>query len=486
MFTIAITDHIYKPSTTKMRTIYGTYTGVMILNSSMVHVNAFTCSRGYPTTMYRPRHQHVVLSSSEHTTCTSRTSTKLYYSDNNKNNSKRRITPADIEAIKHMADIIDVVESHNLPSFSRISPTRATAVCPFHDDTNPSLSISSEHRMYKCFSCGAGGDVFNFVREYRALQDGGASEKMSFIDAVDLVAKDYTDGSVIVSESSSLESNNRLSPKQKEQMEALQKKKERLKLANAAAADFYGSCLATLPAAGVARNHLRTRGVSPFIVRSFGLGYAPDCYFKRNERRGEGSLVERLRKMEFTANEIVEAGLATRQKSAKGSGIFKVDKSSDRATDSASSNSEEDYSILMDRFRGRLMVPIFDESGKWVTGFGGRIMEEETRQKSPSNFTSTYTPAKYVNSPESPVFSKKNTLFGSFLAKQSYTGSKDPDGPAIEANSQKQLVLVEGYFDVLSLHGVGIECATATMGTAITPEQLEIAAKTVGRGGMCA
>ena len=99
-----------------------------------------------------------------------------------------------IEEIKNKADIVSVIESYNLPQFVRTGPNKAKAICPFHDDTNPSLSIDGNRKIFKCFSCGKGGDVFHFVREYHHLTE--TSEKMSFVKSIQYVAEEFTDGSI--------------------------------------------------------------------------------------------------------------------------------------------------------------------------------------------------------------------------------------------------------------------------------------------------
>lgn len=110
-----------------------------------------------------------------------------------------RIPPEQLELIKESADIVSVVESYGLSGFRRHGDNRATAICPFHDDHNPSMSIDGQRGMYKCFACGAGGDVFNFVREYSALQ----SEPMTFYQAVRHVAQEFCDESLKLDFSSS-------------------------------------------------------------------------------------------------------------------------------------------------------------------------------------------------------------------------------------------------------------------------------------------
>ena len=129
-----------------------------------------------------------------------------------------RIPPEQLELIKESADIVSVVESYGLPGFRRHGDNRAQAICPFHDDHNPSLSIDGQRGMYKCFACGAGGDVFNFVREYSALQ----SEPMTFYQAVRHVAQEFTDENLNLDFSSS--STTRMS---NEERQALNEKKNR-------------------------------------------------------------------------------------------------------------------------------------------------------------------------------------------------------------------------------------------------------------------
>lgn len=124
------------------------------------------------------------------------------------------------------------------------------------------------------------------------------------------------------------------------------------------------------------------------------------------------------------------------------------------------STKELDYDCIMDRFRGRLVVPILDATGKHILGFGGRLLPTFNNNKAP----------KYINSPDSPVFQKKNVLFGQHLASQRQQASARPD----------PLVLVEGYMDAVALWSVGYESVVATMGTSISPDQLQAAAAACG------
>lgn len=459
---------------------------------------------------------HAHASGDETTTSNNNTDTDSGQSNSTSSSSYKKnglqVTPELVADLKSSIPLTQVIESFNLPQFRQTSPTRAVALCPFHNDNNPSMHIDDERGLYKCFSCGAGGDVFNFIREYKLVEEGG--EKMGFIDAVKFVAEEYADGTLSsggVGESSF--GSSRFRSQRGEGGAELTKdqkaKRERLALANAAAAEFYGKCLASLPAAGAARSHLRARGVQPETVRRFALGFAPDAYFGQQGRHGarakwgEGSLVDRLKGVGFTAEEIVDAGLATRvnrkhekkelnNDDTKPSGGRALADASESQT-IETNNEEESYADLMDRFRGRLVVPIFDDDGRRVVGFGGRHIDGPASSTLADSGDKNFTPAKYLNSPESQIFSKKEVLFGVPAAKKAIdkrrvdyakaTLGSAPLAPTQSSTARAPcLVVVEGYFDVISLASAGIEEAVASMGTALTQEQLGIAAKVVGPG----
>ena len=209
--------------------------------------------------------------------------------------------------LKDSADIVFVIESYDLEGFARKGDNRALAVCPFHNDRNPSLNIDGNRRLYKCFSCGAGGDVFNFVREFGKLK----GQEMSFYEAVRHVSSEFGDGNIGTGSTSS-SGGSRMSDEKRQELQA---KKERVALANAAAATFYTRCLAQ-PSGGRARSHLQSRGLPAVAARAFALGYAPDVYFGGgpNSQWGVGSLVDTLKDFEFTAQEILDSGLAIQTK----------------------------------------------------------------------------------------------------------------------------------------------------------------------------
>jgi hypothetical protein len=209
--------------------------------------------------------------------------------------------------LKESADIVSVIESYGLEGFERKGDNRAMAVCPFHNDRNPSLNIDGNRRLYKCFSCGAGGDVFNFVREFGKLK----GQEMSFYEAVRHVSSEFGDGKIGTGSTSS-SGGSRMSDEKRQELQA---KKERVALANAAAATFYTQCLAQ-PSGGRARSHLQSRGLPAVAARAFALGFAPDVYFGGgpNSQWGVGSLVDHLKDFGFTAQEILDSGLAIQTK----------------------------------------------------------------------------------------------------------------------------------------------------------------------------
>lgn len=454
-------------------------------------------------------------------------------SQSNTNNG--HIPTETIEEIKTYADIVTVIESYDLPFFSRSSDGyRAKCICPFHNDRNPSLNIDNSRGIYKCFSCGAGGDVFNFVREYDFINgnkggkggSGSKGEKMSFPAAIQKVAGEFCGGALAQKVQSTFSSsggryNRTMTPEKREKLHQQQKTKERILLANSAAADFYARGLISNPTAGIARAHLHERGITPAMVRTFALGFAPEAYFNRSggqgnrDAWGKGSLVERLEELKFSPREILDAGLATLtskarsrlQLSSTGSSIMyesvpkNITKAEERINGVSKSENgtkgEIEHSDLMDRFRSRLIIPIFDLSGRNVIGFGGRHLAPKSNAdndiKSSRENPQSYVAAKYLNTPETPVFSKKDILFGSHSASAAIDDMTDnrnsnqvnmdqPGLASFQANVQT-LIIVEGYFDAITLYGAGIKEVVASMGTALTTSQLKMSASALGNRG---
>ena len=393
-----------------------------------------------------------------------------------------------LNKIKEDVDMISFLEAYGLDQFRRTGNNRATALCPFHEDTNPSLSMDGDRGLYKCFSCGAGGDVYNFVRQYHKQTQG---EEVPFMVAVRHVG-DYStgampDGSVgNIQISSSTNTNDNFGGQSfrmtEQERQELAEKRERIYAMNQDAATFYLQCL-TLPFAGGARQYLQSRGFkAPATIRAFALGFAPDVYFNRqNVPKEQISLVDHLHGRGYNASEILESGLAIQKKSTSNKG-----NSASSVTAGNQTEEKVDVSSLMDRFRGRLVVPILDRTGGKVLAFGGRILPppdddddevEGPQQQQQSDFKAP----KYLNSPETAVFQKKNILFGHHIVEGEYKRAKAKKSSA--DTKSDPLLIVEGYMDVLSLWDTGIKTAVASMGTAISMEQITAAAKIAAPNG---
>jgi CHC2 zinc finger len=216
------------------------------------------------------------------------------------------------DVLKRSIDIVSVIEAYGLDRFERKSSTRATACCPFHKDKSPSLSVDAGRGIYKCFGCGAGGDVFSFVREYAKLK----GEDMTYYQSIRRVQDEWGDPTLEVFS----EPAGRVPSKSPEEEERMRRRKERVMAANRAAASYYAACLLQ-PRAGPVRSYIRSRGIAASTVSAYGLGYAPNAYPANYHRTsghgtasGDGGLTEHLHGLGFTTAEILDAGLATHAK----------------------------------------------------------------------------------------------------------------------------------------------------------------------------
>ena len=284
-----------------------------------------------------------------------------------------------LEELTARNDIVEVVSAY-VPLTKR-SGNNLFGLCPFHSERTPSFSVNQEKQIYHCFGCGKGGGVINFIME---------EENLSFPDAVHFLADRV--GMIVPEEDSDKE---------------IAGRRQRILELNKDAARYYFKNL-SLPAGQEAVDYIRRRGISPEMVRRFGLGAAPDDWSR---------LTDEMRKQGYTAEELLSAGLSKR---GKNGGLY-------------------------DTFRNRLVFPVLDVRGS-VLAFSGRILSGEDGPK-------------YLNSPDTPVFSKSRCLFALNLAKKSKRG---------------MLILVEGNVDVVSLHQAGFDCAVASLGTSLTPEQARL------------
>ena len=301
-----------------------------------------------------------------------------------------RLHPRTIEAVKERADIVDVVGEHVV---LKKKGREYVGICPFHDDTSPSMTVSPAKQFYYCFSCGAGGNAIKFLMEH---------QRQSFSDVVLELARKYQ---------LPIET---LDGPQQERLRKQLSRREQLHRVLTLAAGWFRSQLRA-PEGAAALTYLREgRGLSEATLEGFELGFAPD--------RWDG-LLSHLQQVEGLGPELLEeAGLVVPRKGA----------------------SSQDGRGFYDRFRGRVMVPIKDRQGR-VIGFGGRSLDGGE--------------PKYLNSPETEVFEKGKHLFGL-------------DKAAAAIRKDDRAVVVEGYFDVIALHAAGITNAVASLGTALSSQQI--------------
>ena len=266
------------------------------------------------------------------------------------------------------------------------SGSRFMGLCPFHNEDTPSFSVDPEKNLYYCFGCQNGGDVFKFVQEYHGV---------GFLEGVRMLADRY----------------NIPLPEEDTDPEAANERESILHALRFAARFFYRQLTQT-DRGRPALDYLRGRGFAPATIKQFGLGYAPD----------EWDALLTAAQDESLDPEILEkAGLIIERND--GSGYY-------------------------DRYRGRIIFPIFSHIGK-VLAFAGRILDEDKDQP------------KYINSPETEVYHKKEVLYGLSQAKRAI-------------RQTDEVMLVEGYTDVISLSQAGVENVVASSGTALTEGQVEM------------
>lgn len=291
-----------------------------------------------------------------------------------------KYSEAVIEDIKNRLPVSEVVSQY--VKLTR-KGDRHWGLCPFHHEKTPSFTVLDSGGFYKCFGCGKGGSIFDFVMEM---------EHVSFPEAVEILAKKA--GIELKEES---EGEKRQYSKQK----AIGELYDRLY-------KTYHTILLTHPQAQAARDYLAKRKVSTDTIEKFQLGYAPD---------DPKWLYGFLRKNNYSDEVLKESGLFSRN-----------------------------YETLP-LFRNRIMFPIRTWQGNCVA-FGGRDLSGESR-------------AKYINTPDTAIYSKRNVLFGFY---ESLSTLKE----------KKEITLCEGNFDVISLHQAGLTYAAAPLGTAFTEEQAKL------------
>ena len=279
--------------------------------------------------------------------------------------------------------------------------------CPFHNEKTPSFSVSQTKQIYKCFGCGQSGNVLSFLMDYSHL---------TYIEAIEFLAKFH--GMEVPREQNNRNSkNNEYAAKNKAKNETY----EKLTAVMQKAADYYYS---QLKQSAEAINYCKERGISGQIAKFFHLGFAPDGW--NNLKALCDNDMEKYNKND----DLLLAGLTIQH---------------------------EEKKQRYDRFRSRLMIPIFDTKGK-IIAFGGRILSKANQHNSEMQ----QHQAKYLNSPETPIFVKGQGLFGLYQAKN-----------FIRQNNE-EIIVCEGYLDVIMLKQFGIDNAIATLGTATTSQQIRL------------
>jgi DNA primase len=293
-----------------------------------------------------------------------------------------KISARDIEEVKARVNIADVIGGY--VALKPASAGSLKGLCPFHQEKSPSFNVKPLQGFYHCFGCGVGGDVYKFLQEM---------ESLSFYEAVENLAQKASYTLTYEAGSNSPD----------------QGQKARIYEANLAASKYFAEQLGTEEAT-TARDFLKSRGFDKSAAETFGVGFAP---------KGWSNLVDYLKTMGFTDDELVLASLAS--KGERG---------------------------LYDKFRGRLIWPIRDTSNQ-VIGFGARKLFDDDQGP------------KYLNTSETPVYHKSAVLYGIDLAKK-------------EISKLQKVVVVEGYTDVMACHLAGVTTAVATCGTAFGDEHIRI------------
>lgn len=295
----------------------------------------------------------------------------------------------DNETVRKIIDAADIVEV--VSDFVSLKRRGANYIglCPFHNERTPSFSVSKAKGICKCFSCGKGGSPVNFIMLH---------EQMTYQEALRYLAKKYN----IEIKEHEMTDKERLAETERESLFAVNE---------FALLHFCHNLKETTQGHDIGLAYFRERGINDAMIEKFKLGYALDS---RDE------LLRAARLKGYKDENLLTTGLV----------------------------GKSDRGELYDRFRGRVIYPVFKVSGK-VVAFGGRTLRTDK------------VGGKYVNSPESLIYSKSNELYGLYQAK-----------PAIV--KKNKCILVEGYMDVISMFQKGIENVVASSGTSLTDGQVRL------------
>ncbi len=288
-----------------------------------------------------------------------------------------------VETIRQTARIADIASQYTQ---LQQRGNRLLGLCPFHSEKTPSFTVDEDRQLYHCFGCGAGGDIFTLVME---------KENLSFPEAVRYLAEKYH---IPI-------------PEKKKYSSQYYSLKDKLLGITSDALLLFKKNLFNTQEGRQALEYMKKRGIQEDTIQKLKLGYAMNSW---------QNLLDFFQRKKIKPEDLEKAGLVIRRK--KGEGFY-------------------------DRFRGRIIFPIFDLSGRPVA-FGGRTLFNDS--------------VKYLNSPETPVYTKGNVLYGLNFSKDA-------------VKSRGEIILVEGYTDFLSLYQAGILNTAASLGTSLTPGQAALA-----------
>ena len=298
--------------------------------------------------------------------------------------AKMYIPEEKVSEILNTSDIVDVIsESVILKKSGR----NFFGLCPFHSEKTPSFSVNASKQIFHCFGCSAGGNVLSYVMKYHGI---------TFPEAAKMMARKYN----VTIETKEID------PAKRRQIHL----KEDLFRLNKTIMDVYFDGLKKQNIGKTPRQYLKNRGILDDTIELFRLGFSPNNW---------DTIVKVLKDRKISKNIAIQSGLILERKQNNG---------------------------YYDRFRNRIMFPIFDVNMQ-VAGFGGRVMDDSM--------------PKYMNSPDTPVYNKSRILYGLHAAKQ-------------YCRQEGCVYIVEGYFDFLSLYQNGIKNTVASLGTALTSDHVRI------------
>jgi DNA primase len=290
-----------------------------------------------------------------------------------------------MEIIDQIRQAANIVDIASQYTTLRMRGRKHVGLCPFHSEKSPSFTVDQEKQLFHCFGCGAGGDLFTLVME---------KENLSFPEALRYLAEKYN-----------------IPLPQRKFSPQIQKLEEQLRTISETALAYFKKNLFSTAEGRKALDYLHKRKISDDIIQKFKIGYALNTW---------DSLITFFKAKEISPKLLEKAGLAVYN----------------QAKDS-----------YYDRFRGRIIFPIFNLSGT-VIAFGGR--------------STVNAEPKYLNSPDTPIYSKGRLLYGLNFCKE-------------DIREKKEIILVEGYTDFISLYQAGITNLAASLGTSVTSQQVDLA-----------